>query len=138
MVSTCYYPIPDVFDDTLDNNVVNKQGGEVGGGGGGGGGADRTQQNEVDPFLDGTPQRKRAMTTTWSGKETNVGPDDFELIKVIGRGSFGKVMMVRKNDGSPKVYAMKILRKKNVFQQDVDCLKIEFHLRQHFVLTNQT
>ena len=103
----------------LDNNVVNKQGGEVGGGGGGGGGgADRTQQNEVDPFLDDTPQRKRAMTTTWSGKATNVGPDDFELIKVIGRGSFGKVMMVRKNDGSPKVYAMKILRKKAIIERN--------------------
>jgi len=36
--------------------------------------------------------------------------DDFKLLKVIGRGSFGKVYLVRKKDsGLP--YAMKILRK---------------------------
>lgn len=33
--------------------------------------------------------------------------DDFDLVKVIGKGSFGKVTLVRKiNDG--KLYAMKV------------------------------
>lgn len=42
-----------------------------------------------------------------------IGPDDFEFLKVIGRGSFGKVMQVRyKSD--KKIYAMKILRKKAI------------------------
>lgn len=36
--------------------------------------------------------------------------DDFELLKVIGKGSFGKVMQVRKKS-SQKIYAMKILKK---------------------------
>ncbi|AMD18875.1 HBL027Wp [Eremothecium sinecaudum] len=36
--------------------------------------------------------------------------DDFELLKVIGKGSFGKVMQVRKKDTN-KVYALKALRK---------------------------
>ena len=67
---------------------------------------------------DGGVQRKRGMTTTWSGKSSSVGPEDFELIKVIGRGSFGKVMMVRKKDGSPKIYAMKILRKKAIVERN--------------------
>ncbi len=36
-----------------------------------------------------------------------VGIDDFELVRVIGKGSFGKVTLVRKkNDG--KLYAMKV------------------------------
>ena len=52
----------------------------------------------------------RAGTTTWGGKPCTYGVEDFELMKVIGRGSFGKVMMVRKK-GDSKVYAMKILRK---------------------------
>ena len=36
--------------------------------------------------------------------------DDFELLKVIGKGSFGKVMQVRKKDTN-KVYALKAIRK---------------------------
>mgnify|MGYP001207855352 FL=1 len=36
--------------------------------------------------------------------------DDFDLLKVIGKGSFGKVMQVRKKD-TQKVYALKALRK---------------------------
>lgn len=39
-----------------------------------------------------------------------VGIKDFELLKVLGRGAFGKVMQVRKKDNQ-EVYAMKILKK---------------------------
>jgi serine/threonine protein kinase len=42
-----------------------------------------------------------------------VSLDDFDLLKVIGRGSFGKVMQVRKKD-TGKVYAMKILKKDTI------------------------
>jgi len=45
--------------------------------------------------------------------DSKVGTEDFDLLKVIGRGAFGKVMQVRyKKTG--KVYAMKILRKKQI------------------------
>jgi len=36
--------------------------------------------------------------------------DDFDLLKVLGKGSFGKVMLVRKKD-TGKIFAMKTLRK---------------------------
>lgn len=36
--------------------------------------------------------------------------DDFEIVKVIGRGAFGEVCVVRMR-GSDKVFAMKILNK---------------------------
>ena len=36
--------------------------------------------------------------------------EDFTVLKVIGKGSFGKVMMVRKND-TGAIYAIKILKK---------------------------
>ena len=39
---------------------------------------------------------------------------DFELLKVIGRGTYGKVMQVRLK-GSGEVYAMKVLKKEAVF-----------------------
>ena len=39
-----------------------------------------------------------------------VGKEDFDLLAVIGKGSFGKVMQVRcKLD--KKIYAMKVMRK---------------------------
>lgn len=41
---------------------------------------------------------------------TKLTVDDFELLRVIGRGSFGKVMLVRKKGGSG-TYAMKVLKK---------------------------
>ena len=36
--------------------------------------------------------------------------DDFEVVKVIGRGAFGEVCVVKMR-GTDKVYAMKILNK---------------------------
>ncbi|RKO96047.1 Pkinase-domain-containing protein, partial [Caulochytrium protostelioides] len=42
--------------------------------------------------------------------------DEFELLKVIGKGSFGKVMQVRKRDTN-RIYAMKILRKSHIVER---------------------
>jgi tRNA A-37 threonylcarbamoyl transferase component Bud32 len=39
--------------------------------------------------------------------------EDFELLKVIGKGSFGKVLLVRKK-GTNNFYAMKVLTKKTI------------------------
>ena len=44
--------------------------------------------------------------------------NDFELIKVIGRGSFGKVYLVRRN-GTDDYYAMKKLRKEVVAKRNL-------------------
>jgi len=42
--------------------------------------------------------------------------DDFELITVIGKGSFGKVMQVRKRDTS-RIYALKTIRKQHIIER---------------------
>lgn len=42
--------------------------------------------------------------------------DDFELLSVIGKGSFAKVLQVRKIDTN-KIYAMKILKKNTIVQR---------------------
>jgi len=43
--------------------------------------------------------------------------DDFELLKVLGRGSFGKVMQVKKKSNN-KIYAMKILKKRAIIARN--------------------
>lgn len=45
-----------------------------------------------------------------NASSSKVGPESFEIIKVIGRGNFGKVCLVRKT-GTDQLYAMKILKK---------------------------
>ncbi|GAA6033964.1 hypothetical protein JCM8097_000431 [Rhodosporidiobolus ruineniae] len=46
-------------------------------------------------------------------KSSSLTIDDFELLKVIGKGSFGKVMQVRKKD-TGRIYAMKTIRKAHI------------------------
>lgn len=41
---------------------------------------------------------------------------DFDLLKVVGKGSFGKVLQVRKRDTS-RIYAMKVLTKKDIVER---------------------
>jgi protein-serine/threonine kinase len=40
-----------------------------------------------------------------------VGPNDFEVLRLVGKGTFGQVYQVRKHD-TRRIYAMKILSKK--------------------------
>ena len=51
--------------------------------------------------------------------------NDFTTLKVIGKGSYGKVLLVKKNDDN-KVYAMKILKKKAMIKRNqVNHIKTE-------------
>eukprot|EP00499_Haloplacidia_sp_CaronLabIsolate_P008876 CAMPEP_0196781486 /NCGR_PEP_ID=MMETSP1104-20130614/9675_1 /TAXON_ID=33652 /ORGANISM="Cafeteria sp., Strain Caron Lab Isolate" /LENGTH=545 /DNA_ID=CAMNT_0042151719 /DNA_START=50 /DNA_END=1687 /DNA_ORIENTATION=+ len=63
--------------------------------------------------------RMRSETRGWSRDETSVTMDDFELLKVLGRGSFGKVMLARlKRDTSGKLYAIKTLKKAAIIKRN--------------------
>ena len=48
---------------------------------------------------------------------SNITKKDFEMISVIGKGSYGKVMLVKKND-SGKLYAMKVLKKAEIIKRN--------------------
>jgi protein-serine/threonine kinase len=45
-----------------------------------------------------------------------LGPNDFQILKLIGRGTFGQVYQVRKKD-TQRIYAMKVLSKKVIIQK---------------------
>jgi len=50
-------------------------------------------------------------------KRSRLGVDDFDPLKVIGRGAFGEVRLVQKRD-TGHVYAMKILRKSAMVEKE--------------------
>ncbi|KAH9529719.1 Serine/threonine-protein kinase 38 [Dermatophagoides farinae] len=50
-------------------------------------------------------------------KRSRLGVEDFTPLKVIGRGAFGEVRLVQKND-TGHVYAMKILRKADMVEKE--------------------
>lgn len=54
--------------------------------------------------------------------KNRVGPADFELLKVLGKGGYGKVFQVRKLTGGDKdsIFAMKVLKKAHVVRNQKD------------------
>ena len=58
-------------------------------------------------------------TTLWSqGVDKNtIRLENFKILKLLGRGGFGKVVLCQK-DADKKLYAMKILRKKDIVESD--------------------
>lgn len=73
----------------------------------------------------GSEERKRRQLQNLGKKEssflrlkrTKLSLHDFSTIKVIGKGAFGEVRLVQKND-TGKIYAMKTLRKSEMFKKD--------------------
>lgn len=53
----------------------------------------------------------KSVTEHWV--DTRLTVNDFDLLKVVGKGAFGKVMLVRKKTGGDtgEIYAMKVLKK---------------------------
>lgn len=50
-------------------------------------------------------------------EDEGVGLDDFEILKLVGQGAFGKVFQVRKKNTS-EIYAMKVMRKDKILENN--------------------
>lgn len=70
----------------------------------------------ASPGAGGTAGRPPRPVTEADGT-SRVGLKHFSLLKVVGKGSFGKVMQVRKKD-SGRIYAMKVLTKSNIIRRN--------------------
>ena len=58
-----------------------------------------------------------------------VGPENFQILKLIGRGTYGQVYQVRKKDTS-QVYAMKVLSKKVIVKH----MEVKYALGERNIL----
>mmetsp|Transcript_47047 Transcript_47047/g.92598 ORF Transcript_47047/g.92598 Transcript_47047/m.92598 type:complete len:482 (+) Transcript_47047:112-1557(+) len=70
-------------------------------------------ESDHEDMEDGKEETKVLDTS----QDADVRLDHFELLKVLGRGSFGKVMLVRKKSDQC-IYAMKILKKRTIIAKN--------------------
>ena len=85
------------------------------------------------------PKKGKGKVRQNTFQDVDVSFDDFEIIKIIGRGSVGKIALVKyKNDGN--LYAMKSMRKDQIISEGtVDNILIEKNILMEgqceFILT---
>uniref|UniRef100_V9KFC3 Ribosomal protein S6 kinase n=1 Tax=Callorhinchus milii TaxID=7868 RepID=V9KFC3_CALMI len=74
-------------------------------------------------------------TANLTGYKERVGLENFELLKVLGTGAYGKVFLVRKISGhdADKLYAMKVLKKASIVQKakTMEHIKTERQVLEH-------
>ncbi|KAF8164990.1 kinase-like domain-containing protein [Crassisporium funariophilum] len=70
---------------------------------------------KLRPYEDEVVSGEMRVQITYEQYKTKraLTPRDFEFLKLIGRGTFGKVFQVRKKD-TKRIYAMKVLSKKEI------------------------
>ncbi|KAF8076149.1 kinase-like domain-containing protein [Lyophyllum atratum] len=73
------------------------------------------QWYKLKPFENEVVSGEMRVQITFEQYKTKraLTPRDFEFLKLIGRGTFGKVFQVRKRD-TKRIYAMKVLSKKEI------------------------
>ncbi|KAG7137936.1 Serine/threonine-protein kinase SCH9 like [Verticillium longisporum] len=71
----------------------------------------------ADTMAENTPTGEIYVEATYQRTERkHFGPEDFQILKLIGKGTFGQVYQVRKKD-TERIYAMKVLSKKVIVQK---------------------
>ncbi len=65
--------------------------------------------------------------------ESQISMDDFKILKVIGRGSYAKVLMVELKN-TKQIYAMKVIKKSLVMDEEVREPHVYIHAYIHTCL----
>ncbi len=78
-----------------------------------------SEENDYNDHVDNEEVKGYERLIRRSERESGCGQiskSDFTMIKVIGKGSYGKVLLVKKKD-TGKLYAMKVLKKEFIRQK---------------------
>ncbi|KAJ9161346.1 Non-specific serine/threonine protein kinase [Coniochaeta hoffmannii] len=74
-------------------------------------------KGHADTMAEDTPTGEIYVEALYQPAERkHFGPEDFQILRLIGKGTFGQVYMVRKKD-TKRIYAMKVLSKKVIVQK---------------------
>ncbi|XP_003744528.1 ribosomal protein S6 kinase beta-1 [Galendromus occidentalis] len=81
---------------------------------------DRSKPHSVD--MDSPNVEQIPISAEIVNPKNKVSPRDFELLKVLGKGGYGKVFQVKKITGADadKIFAMKVLKKATVVRNQKD------------------
>ncbi|KAH9899981.1 Pkinase-domain-containing protein [Cubamyces lactineus] len=76
------------------------------------------QWYKLQPFKGENVTGEMRVQITFEANKTRraLTPRDFEFLKLIGRGTFGRVFQVRKKD-TKRIYAMKVLSKREIIEK---------------------
>eukprot|EP00731_Ephydatia_muelleri_P014380 Em0008g100a len=114
----CYFLTP---EEVCEGHPPVKADGEV----------DTTVNDEKrDPHDSGTDEYNAHLKKDGTNpvSESQISLDDFNILKVIGRGSYAKVLMVELKK-TKRIYAMKVIKKDLVMdEEDIDWVQTEKHV----------
>jgi len=74
-------------------------------------------KGHADTMAENAPTGEIYVESSYqSAEQKHFGPEDFQILRLIGKGTFGQVYQVRKKD-TKRIYAMKVLSKKVIVQK---------------------
>ena len=97
--------------------------------------SDNSEHNFFNINFFGDKEKNETMTIFSKKSEQNVSLNDFKILKVIGKGTFGKVCLVEYKK-TKELYAMKILKKDVLLEYNqVKCTLLEKKILQNLNYT---
>ncbi|KAL6503802.1 Serine/threonine-protein kinase AtPK2/AtPK19 [Orobanche gracilis] len=74
-------------------------------------------QGNISEYVSAKNNFEKSNVQVEGHLEETVGLEDFEVLKLVGQGAFGKVYQVRKT-GSSEIFAMKVMRKDKIMEKN--------------------